>query len=307
MNIDTIFDIASVTKIFTTTAILKLVSEKELCLDRYITEYVKFQNKDVSEKLKDIRIKDLLNHSSGLVPWYPFYTMANSSFDDALAHILSKEILKNGIVQYSDINFILLGKLIEEITKWGLNDSMMELVIKPLQMNCTDYKTQLCDVAATEYGNQIETKMVQDRELSFNGFRDPSIPIIGEVNDGNCNYYFNGVSGHAGLFSNIKDLDKLCHLYIQRGGIGTKSYIDEDIILKSFMNYGDDRGLGWQLGELYPGGVGHTGFTGSSIYIDLKNNAKVIMLTNRLHVDKPVNIADFRLAIHNKIHTAYIE
>lgn len=267
-----------------------------------VTQYLFKDNDVLTDYLKDINVKSLLNHSSGLIPWFPFYTKKDMDLENVLEIIINDNKIDYGTMRYSDINFILLGKLIEVVSGLNLDLAMKEIVIDKLSLQNTDYSTKSSNIAATEYGNKIETNMVKERDLVFSDFRNDSIPIIGQVNDGNCHYYFNGVSGHAGLFSTVNDLDMLCNFYINRGSLNNKSYIKEEIIEKSFVNYGQDRGLGWQLGQLYPDGVGHTGFTGTSIYLDLKSNANVVLLTNRLHVNKPVNIANFRLAIHNKVH-----
>lgn len=300
MESDTIFDIASLTKIFTLTAILRLVSEKELELSKKFLRYFQFGNKDLNSSIKDITIEQLLNHSSGLIPWFPFYVMKNKSFEDILRYIISRNQLRKGAVQYSDINFILLGKLIEKISGKDLEIALRELVFNPLNLQDTDFKPLGNKVAATEYGNRIETGMVAERGLRFEGFRDESIPIVGKVNDGNCYYYFKGVSGHAGIFSSLNDLNILCNLYLNRGSFDGKAIIREEIVNKSFIDYGGGRGLGWQVSDIYPEGLGHTGFTGTSIYLNLEEGFNVVLLTNRLHVDKPVNIAEFRSAIHNK-------
>lgn len=296
---DSIFDIASLSKIFTTTAILRLVSQNVIDLDKRFVEYIDLEDERLITLISNITIRQLLNHSSGLIPWYPFYT-SDRDFYSLLLDIVEKNPLTDK-VQYSDLNFILLGKIIESVSDLELDRAIDELVIKPLGLGNTGYKPMGSTVAATEYGNQIEEGMVKERGLSFNDFRNKEYPIIGQVNDGNCYYYLNGISGHAGLFSNLEDLHKLCSLYKNWGLVKERVYIREDIIDESFKDYGGLRGLGWQLGDLYPGGVGHTGFTGTSIYIDLENNIDVVLLTNRLHVKKPVNIAEFRLAIHNII------
>ncbi|WP_432667686.1 serine hydrolase domain-containing protein [Wukongibacter baidiensis] len=301
METDTIFDIASLTKIFTLTAILRLASEKELKLSDKISRYLQFDNDGLNNTIKDITIQQLLSHSSGLIPWFPFYVMEDRSFEEILEHVISENPLKNEAVQYSDINFILLGKLIEKINGKSLDSALRELVFNPLGLKDTGFRPLRDKIAATEYGNIIETKMVADRGLRFEGFRDEHIPIVGKVNDGNCYYYFKGVAGHAGIFSSLNDLNILCNLYLNRGSLGGKPIIREEIINQSFIDYGEGRGLGWQISELYPDGLGHTGFTGTSIYLNLKEGFNVVLLTNRLHVDKPVNIAEFRSAIHNKV------
>lgn len=280
---------------------MTLASEGELELSERFSKYYQFKNTNIMNKLKDITIEELLNHSSGLIPWYPFYTETGKSFEDILDNIVRKHPLKRGIVQYSDINFILLGKLIERIMGKTLNISLNELVFKPLNLQNTEFKPLEDNLVATEYGNKIELNMVRDRGLSFKGFRDVNKPIIGKPNDGNCHYYFGGISGHAGIFSTAEDLNVLCTLYQNKGRFDNKTIIKEMIIDKSFINYGDGRGLGWQISNLYPEGLGHTGFTGTSIYLNLKRKFNVIILTNRLHVDKPVNIAEFRLAIHKNV------
>lgn len=277
------------------------MSEKEIKLLDKLSRYLQFNNEELNNATKDITIQQLLNHSSGLIPWFPFYVMGNRSFEDVLAYIISKNSLKRGTVQYSDINFILLGKIIEKINEKNLDSAMRELVFNPLNLRDTDFKPLRNKIAATEYGNKIETSMVKERGLSFEGFRDESMAIVGNVNDGNCYYYFKGVAGHAGIFSSLNDLNILCNLYLDKGSFNGKSIILEEVVNKSFINYGEGRGLGWQISDLYPEGLGHTGFTGTSIYLNLKKGFNVVLLTNRLHVDKPVNIVEFRSAIHNKV------
>jgi CubicO group peptidase (beta-lactamase class C family) len=298
---DFIFDIASVTKVFTTTAILRLISESRLKLSDKLVDLINLDNSRLRKTLKKISIKDLLTHGSGLIPWFPFYTRKEDDFQDILEDIIKENPLQK-IVQYSDLNYILLGKIIEKKTEMNLKQAMEELVFEPLNLTNTNYEPAHDKIVSTEFGNKIEAGMVKEINYKFEGFRKAGIPIRGKVNDGNCFYYFEGVSGHAGIFSDLNDLGTLCNLYQNKGIYRGQAFLNEKLVVGSFQNYGHGRGLGWQISELYPDGVGHTGFTGTSIYLNLKKKFNVVILTNRLHVDNPVNINDFRKSIHLVLH-----
>ncbi|MGM8215096.1 serine hydrolase domain-containing protein [Bacillaceae bacterium W0354] len=297
---NSVFDLASVSKIITTTIILKLVSDEKIALDSTLGECLPIV-KDHSV-LSSITIKQLLTHSSGLIAWYPFYAeLPNDDFFD----ILNNMPLTHGENKtiYSDLNFMLLGEVIKYQTNLSLQQAVEQYIAKPLQMDTLSYGplSNLDDVVATEFGNQVEMGMCKERHKEFKHFRDQTKPIIGEVNDGNCHYFFKGQSGHAGIFAHAEDVSKLGNLYLKGGFIGDKSYIKQSLIEQSMQKHVEDRGLGWQINDPFPTGCGHTGFTGTSIWLVPEEKLQVVLLTNRLNVDEPKNINPFRREVFTNI------
>lgn len=301
----TIFDMASVTKIFTSTIILRLISKDLIKLNTKVIALLDELRPFSSKILRDITIGDLLTHNSGIHYWYPFYTEKGRDFYE----ILEKVFIENDKLipgTYSDINFILLGKIIEKILGDSLDRVLIRELVDPLGMEKTTYLPNKKEIfAATEYGNRIEMEMVKKIDLNFDAFRDIDKEIYGEVNDGNSFYYFDGVSGHAGIFSNIRDLRKLVMLYLKEGIHNEQEFIKAELIKTSKEDYGNSRGLGWVLDGIFKQGYGHTGFTGTSIYINDSLGFYVNILTNRLNVEKPVNINDFRMDIHQEVLKKY--
>ncbi|HWP67796.1 MAG TPA: serine hydrolase domain-containing protein, partial [Rectinemataceae bacterium] len=247
--------------------------------------------------LCDITIKKLLTHSSGLHYWYPFYAEKDAEFADILELVLRRFPLRNEVI-YSDLNFMILGKIIEAVTGTPLKEAIQTLVCKPLGLKDSGYHPPSGPFAATEFGNRIEMKMVEELCLSFSGWRDIDTPFTGEPDDGNCHYYFGDAAGHAGIFSTVADICRLGRLYLDSSGRG--DYIEPALIADAAMDHGGNRGLGFQLGELYPrGGFGHTGFTGTYLYLNRQRDLAVAVFANRLHVGNPRNINEFRKEIVN--------
>jgi CubicO group peptidase (beta-lactamase class C family) len=304
MEADTVFDLASLTKIFTTTAILRLATIGRLDLDSALCDIIGFAEAARGalsrESFGCITIRSLLLHSSGLHYWYPFYAAGKSDFFEILESVLGRFPLREGTV-YSDLNFMLLGKAIEYATGLPLEAAMRDLVILPLGLGGASFGKPSAQglVAATEFGNRIERAMVEELGLSFDGWRDESRAISGEPDDGNCHYYFKGVAGHAGIFARAEDVCLLGDLYAagptacaERGLTG---YLSQDLAQAAGHDCGMGRGLGFQAGELYPqGGFGHSGFTGTWLYANPRLELSLAVLTNRLHTEKPVNINAFR-------------
>jgi CubicO group peptidase (beta-lactamase class C family) len=303
MKTSTIFDIASLTKIVTTTIILRLITNGNLSLNQTLDQCLPrvASNPVLSERLSGITLKQLLTHSSGLIDWFPFYSK-KLDFYDILADVIPPASEKKEVV-YSDLNFMLLGEVIKEITGLTLKQAVEEWVSRPLQMESMDYAPIKTDnVAATEFGNQIEMGMCHERGITFNGWRDLSRTIKGEVNDGNAFYFFQGQAGHAGLFSNAYDLMKLGQLYIKGGDWGGERLINQELVEISMTEQQPSRGIGWQLSSLYPKGCGHTGFTGTSLWLVPEKKLVVVTLTNRLHTQHPIHINSFREDLHETIY-----
>lgn len=294
------FDIASLTKIFTTTIILRLATIKKINLDIALCDTVFGEDacrrrQHVAEAFKNVTPRMLLSHSSGFHYWYPFYASKacarGGTFADVLEEVFSKHPPRAETI-YSDLNFMILGKLIESVSGTTLDAALSDYVCNPLGLAESGYKAH-GHIAASEFGNRIERKMVADAGLGFSGWRPEDKPIIGEADDGNCHYYFGGTAGHAGVFSTVRDACGLGRLYLDpEGHFG---YIDPGLIAEARRDQGAGRGLGFQMGELYPwGGFGHTGFTGTYLYLNAERDIAIAIFANRLHVESPVVINDFR-------------
>ncbi|SDK03097.1 serine hydrolase domain-containing protein [Sediminibacillus albus] len=293
---DTIFDLASVTKIITTTMILQLITNKRLSLATCLRDCL--PHTSINPILSPITIQQLLTHTSGLKAWHPFY-----------AHLPNKDLFKvlediklthdsDEKVVYSDLNFILLGEVIKYLVKDHLEYAIKKYLADPLELSTLTYHPRnQSNIAATEFGNKTEMAMCKEIGVSFEGWRNTNEPIVGKVNDGNAYYYFQGESGHAGLFSCVEDLIKIGNLYLKGGVYKNERLIDSGLVQRSMKNQMDGRGLGWQIGGVFPEGCGHTGFTGTSIWVVPEKEMVVGLLTNRLHTDFPKNVLPFRRAI----------
>lgn len=292
-----LFDLASLTKLYTTMAVLKLMHEQRFQEHTKIIDLLPIENPKLRQNLKPIQIADLLTHHSGLPAWYPFYTRRGEDFQTILQDLLKEHPITDTMI-YSDINFMLLGLIVSETTNLCLHEAIQTLVLNPLGLKETTYHPDPSLCVATEYGNQIEKQMVHDRGLSFNGWRGETTPIKGSCNDGNAHYYFHGVSGHAGLFSSPQDVLTFGKAFLS----ADHAKLDARLYNNTIKNWGEGRGYGIQFGELYPDqGFGHTGFTGTYLYVNPKRNLVITILTNRLHTRTVRNINPMRLEIVGRL------
>lgn len=299
MTTDHLFDLASLTKVAgTTTSIMLLIDRGLIKIDDRVGQYIPAFNK--GDK-KQMTIRHLLTHTAGLITWYPlFYRASNKQEVYQLIDALPLAYPVGQSRQYSDLGFILLGEIIEKVSGMPLDRFERDHIFIPLGMHHTLYNPLnsglFTKFAATSHGNPYETRMVHDTSLGFvfkeidpdqwNGWR--TYTLRGEVNDGNAWYAMKGVSGHAGLFSTIDDLQKLVDMLMNRGKVKGKQFISEKTI-ELFLTQDDFKnGLGWMMdtSESFmkggPAGTfGHTGFTGTSIVVVPSLNISVILLINR--------------------------
>lgn len=296
VNVDTVYDVASLSKLVTSTEILMLINDGKLSLNGKINSYLPIisQFEVLSERLKDVTIECLLTHNSGIIDWYPFY-----SEDGTVLEVMNKAIGKyekfNGTL-YSDLNFMLLAEVIKSVTGLSLEECLEKYIKQRLNIKNINYcPSNKSNIAPTSYGNGYEEKMCKDRniEFEFDKWRSHDKEIIGEVHDGNSYYFFNGVSGHAGIFADVQAYVDLCLYYMT----------SKDELIKSSMNeHREGRGLGWQISESFPKGCGHTGFTGTSVYICKDKNIAAVTFTNRVHTKgEAKDLFNFRKELHNCI------
>jgi len=297
MTTDDLFDLASLTKVVGTTTSVMLLADRGLIkVDDPVGKYIPAFN--MGDK-KQITIRNLLTHTAGLITWYPlFYRASNKQEAYKLIDELPLAFPVGKERRYSDLGFILLGEIIEKVSGMPLDQFDKKNIFIPLGMHHTTYNPmgRFTKFAATSHGNPFETRMVHDTSLGYvfkeidpnqwNGWRTHT--LRGEVNDGNAWYALGGVSGHAGLFSTVDDLQKLVDMLMNNGRINGKQFISEKTI-QLFLTQDDFKnGLGWMMdpGDSFmkngPAGTfGHTGFTGTSIAVVPSLKISVILLINR--------------------------
>ncbi|WP_299389912.1 serine hydrolase [uncultured Gelidibacter sp.] len=298
-SVEHLYDIASLTKVIgTTTSIMLLVDKGLINIEDPVAKYIK--GFDTPEKNK-ITIKHLLTHTSGLYEWYPLYYFSNDKHE--VYKLIDDLALKYPVGigrHYSDLGFIVLGEIVEIVSKLSLEQFMDQHIFKPLRMEHTMFNPvkngSELRIAATSHGNPYERRMVSDSALGFaidsinpnqwDGWR--KYTLKGEVNDGNAWYANNGVSGHAGLFSTVSDLQKVVDMLRHKGQVGNLQFISEKTINLFLTQDKFKNGLGWVMDtsssfmkNAPKGSYGHTGFTGTSIAVIPQYDISVVLLVNR--------------------------
>ncbi|MDP2208462.1 MAG: glycoside hydrolase family 3 N-terminal domain-containing protein [Bacteroidota bacterium] len=294
----TLYDIASLTKVVgTTAAIMKLLDDGKINLDNNVIKYIPafaFNGKE------NITIRNLLLHNSGLPAWQKFYLTCKSA-DEVLDSIYnSKLIYKTGdSTVYSDFGFIVLGKIIESVTSSTLDTYLRTEFFEPLGMMNTFYNPP-AEIIQRTAPTELDT--VWRKKLVHGSVHDETASLLG------------GISGHAGIFSTASDLAKFAQMILNGGSYGGVQYIKTETV-KLFTERTDlktKRGRGWDFktlngyssaGNLFsPKSFGHTGFTGTSLWIDPDRNLIVIFLTNRVHPTRANNkIIKIRSELHDEV------
>ena len=295
---DSLFDVASLTKIATAAQALRLILQGKLALEEEAAACLPALQQDeyFIRRMKGITIRRLLTHTSSLPAWFPFYTRRGEGFYEALKFALAHTAPSQG-VEYSDLNFMLLGKILEEIQRKPLEACLREDLCAPLGLGSMLYRpAPSLPLIPSSFGNPIEEGMCAERGTAFSGFRPQDRPVVGEANDGNCFYYFGGVSGHAGIFASAAAYERLCQYFMNAR---------EPLLIEAQREQADSpgRGLGFQTGISYPHGCGHTGFTGTGIYFSRKYDIGVVSFTNRLFYRNENSNAtwEFRRALHEAV------
>jgi serine-type D-Ala-D-Ala carboxypeptidase len=324
MTVNHLFDIASLTKVIgTTTSVMLLVDNGLLNIDDPVSKYVKaFGTPDK----KDITIRHLLTHTAGLYEWYPLYYRASNKEESyRIIENLPLMFPVGAQRRYSDLGFVILGEIVEIISGMPLDKYMQQNIFTPLHMKNTTFNPlstgNYKKIAATSHGNPYEKRMVYDSTLGFkikeidpaqwNGWR--TYTLRGEVNDGNAWYANGGVSGAAGLFSTVDDLQILVDMLINKGKFGSRQFVSEKTIQLFLTKDKFNNGLGWMMDSDNSfmkngpeGTFGHTGFTGTSISVIPQYNLSVILLINRqntglLSTGDYYNVNPVRLQIFNSV------
>jgi CubicO group peptidase (beta-lactamase class C family) len=298
----TVFDLASVTKVMATTfAVMLLVDDGALDVDAPVHRYLP----DFLGGGKDgITLRHLLTHRSGLVQWEPVYYHAVDA-DGAYARVRALPLrwpVGEGR-HYSDLGFMLLGRIVERVAGRSLEDFLRDRLYAPLGLRTIGFRTTgegeglgEGDAAtgagafvATSHGNPYEYRMVHDTAFGYriegdvdawSGWRERT--LVGEVNDGNAYHAFGGMAGHAGLFSDAGDLRVLLQLLLNRGAYGGRRYLRAGTVDAFLRTTGEGQALGWQVPDRAPeGSFAHTGFTGTYVLGVPDRGLAVVLLTNR--------------------------
>ncbi len=284
MTEDTIFDLASVSKLFCTVVVLQLVEEGLIDLDTPVAQYIPEFAQNGKE---EVTVRHLLTHTSGLRAWRPLYSLYDTP-EERIAAIYADDLTDPPGTRfvYSDLGLIVLGKLAERVTGAPLDELVAERITEPLGMTDTMYNPPASlhhRIAATE-----------DMPWTGRGI------VRGEVHDENA-WSLGGVAGHAGVFSTASDLAVFSQMLLNGGRYGKVRILSEEMVRQAITdqnvgippNITSRRGLGFELHQPYymasldsPVTFGHTGFTGTSVVIDPLSRSFVILLTNRVHPDR---------------------
>lgn len=310
-QLDTIYDLASLTKPLITGMLCALRIELgELTLDSSVSHYLpEFDRPDKAM----ITIRELLTHSAGLPAWRPLYLLAEDEPERVAGVIanLDLDYQPGTRVVYSDLGFITLGILLERMMGQPLANLARREIFEPLNLKQTFFNPEAAlqtGIAACENGNAYERDMCETTGAGV--YQNSRRRLIwGEVHDGNA-YFLGGAAGHAGLFSSGADTFALAQQFLAES---TRLLAPQTCrLFRTDMTLGLDesRSLAWQLAitkdstaglDLPPDSFGHTGFTGTSLWIDPEHQRVFVLLTNRTHA-RPLPFANIN-AVRRRFHS----
>ena len=306
---ETMFDLASLTKMFATNyALMQMVTEGKLNVDDPVVKYIpEYRGCEPENECRETRlVKDLLTHTAGYAPSVEFYDPARvpSELYSQEKHQTEQIVLTKVPFQrargdsappvYSDIDYILLGLIVERISGRPIDQYVSSNIYQPLGLTHTSFnplinlQCQKSDFAATELNGNT-----RNRTINFPNVR--THVVRGQVQDEKSFYSMNGLSGHAGLFSNLHDMAILAQLMLTKGTFGEIQFWNEAVQDLFVTPYAPDPsyGLGWRLNRnkslpwfgLHASdeAFGHTGWTGTCCVIDPKYSIAITLLTNKRH------------------------
>jgi uncharacterized protein YbbC (DUF1343 family)/CubicO group peptidase (beta-lactamase class C family) len=293
MSPDTVFDCASLTKVVaTTSAVMKLFEEGRFRLNDRVSQHIP----DFQGGYSEITIRHLLTHFSGLRPDLDLKP-AWSGYDTGIKlALIDKPTEPPGVrFVYSDINFILLGELVRRLSGQPVSDYAREHIFLPLGMKDTMFQPPA----------DLKPRIAPTERAAPGG-----APLRGVVHD-ETTRFMGGVAGHAGMFSTADDLARFCQMMLNRGELGGVRLFSPLTVRKFTTPQSPPdqpvlRGLGWDLdspysgtrGELFAlGSYGHTGFTGTSLWIDPATRTYVILLANSVHPSRRPAITPLRALV----------
>ena len=304
---ETVYDVASITKVAATTAATMLLSQRgQLDLETPIGELLPgfVVGRSAGERARLVTIRHLLAHNSGLPGYVELFRSSVSPEDLFRACLqLPLEAEPGTRAEYSDMGFILLGKALEILTREPLESWTKREIFQPIAMNATGFNPPLharSGIPPTEIDQVMRHRRIQ-----------------GEVEDEHA-WLLRGVSGHAGLFSNVPDLLRFAEEILKSAKPETS---DATLFAKATVDQyaarqapvGSSRALGWDTpseqssaGRYFSShSIGHLGYSGGSLWIDLEAMVAVVLLTNRTWPDRQNQlIREVRPALHNAVREA---
>jgi CubicO group peptidase (beta-lactamase class C family) len=300
MQKDMIFDLASLTKsLVTSIIIMRLIEEGLINLRQKISTIFNEINKD--ETKREITILHLLTHTSGLPAWEPFYIGLKDKNEIIKAALNAFPSNRPGEkFTYSDLGYIILTGIAEYVTGKTFDELFKEYVMHPLKL-----KDTMFNPPESLKPRIVATELCQWRREV----------LVGKVHDENA-YAMGGISGHAGLFSTAFEIAKIAQTMLNYGTYGSNEILSKSSVTAMIKNYVKNLnagyGLGWMIND-NPNGTsagdlfsersfGHTGFTGTSVWIDPEKELIVVLLTNRIHPTREnTKLIELRPRIHNAI------
>jgi len=328
MTLDTIFDFASLTKVVaTTTSVMILVEQGKLRLSDTIGKFIpEIQD----ENAKKVTIQQLLTHVSGYAP--DFDLREKWTGREGMIQALIKEKLRTPPgtrFVYSDIGFIVLGEIVERVSGENLfSFTNKNFINQILNFDQTGFikRTVLLNIsgdlskARLAISYQPQEKFAPTENIkgqnsylgsTFEGDEKTGNQILRGIVHDPTSFRMGGVAGHAGLFSTADDLARFCQMLLNGGILDGKRILSAQTVARMTAPYvvsedGATRGLGWDMntgfssnrGELFPlGSFGHTGFTGTSLWIDRVSQTFVVFMSNRVHPDGKGDVTPLRARV----------
>ncbi|MBE6724669.1 MAG: beta-lactamase family protein [Ruminococcaceae bacterium] len=279
----TLFDMASVSKLMSTTMVaLRMMEEGAFSPYDSLWRFL-----DYTGNYNGVELRHLMNHTSGLSPHIPLYSVCESP-DDAVRTILDSEPLgaPGEEVRYSCMGYILFQRILETIAGAPLDKLADELVFSPLGMRTACYNP----LTRPDLVDPEDPDIASTELSSHTGYY-----ICGHVHDENA-HFLGGVSGNAGVFASLDDTIRFAKMLSNRGSLEGKRFLNRrtfELAIRDFTaGLDEDRGFGFSLrhhdlsasGEFTtPGSYGHNGYTGTSVYCDARTGIAVVLLTNSVH------------------------
>lgn len=303
MEIGTLFDIASLTKPMATAASVMILLEKGMLgLEDKIADF--FPEYETPEK-RGITLRHMLTHTSGLPDWVDLYSESQGRAE-ALQRLLNTPLNHptGTAMVYSDLGYLITGEIIRRVSGQNLGDFFHQHIAHPLQLHHTTF---------SPLGTDLKLPIAPTQYCTFR-----QQLLRGVVHDENA-YVFGEEGGNAGLFSTATDLHRFGRMILNRGVLDGVRLLAPRTVDMMTSNHNPSRlpprGLGWDIkGDMFtytssgalmkPGAIGHTGFTGTSIWMEEDSGLMVILLTNRVHISRDRNQADmirFRPRLHNVV------
>ena len=315
MTVETMFDLASLSKcVGTTLSFMQLIENGQVRLtdnvDRYIPGFKPWTDPQTGETV-DITVRDLMTHSSGIAAYYDANRIVQrfgANQPDSLMRVIATEVRRyfrpgTGFL-YSCLNFITLQHILENVTGQRLCDYAAEHVFAPLGLQHTCY-FPLQDDLRTPAEHADLLPLVAPTAVQADG-----TPLLGAVHDPLARLANGGNSGNAGVFSNAEDLSRICMAIMDGGGkILSPAAVELMCTIPPENDPAVGRALGWDKKSPHSGPRGdlfdpdttleHTGYTGTSIVIDMKTKTAVILLTHRVHPVDEGGVGRMRAQVAN--------